>query len=145
LSFPHSLRVKVLERVDCLRWSWQLLFSNLLEMLFSTSMFSEKSIVDADLSTFDFELVGGLGLGSPSVGVDDGLGHLLNPGSLGAHHVNIVLGVLGVGEGSGASFLLLHITSFYMCNFYSSFHTINKLLLRREQKSGQASSVQVSR
>lgn len=110
LSFPHSLRVKVLERVDCLRWSWQLLFSNLLEMLFSTSTFSEKSIVDADLSKFDFELVGGLGLGSHSVGVDDGLGHLLNPGSLGAHHVNVVLGVLGVGEGSGASFLLLHVT-----------------------------------
>ena len=33
LSFPHRLHVKVLERVDCLRWSWQLLFSNLLKIL----------------------------------------------------------------------------------------------------------------
>jgi hypothetical protein len=73
----------------------------------STSTFS---IVNADLSKFDFELVGGLGPGSRVVGSDDGLGHLLNLGSLGAHHVNVVLGVLGVGEGSGTSFLLPHVT-----------------------------------
>ena len=36
-------------------------------------------------------------------------------------------------------------STFYLCNFYSSFHTINKLLLRKEQKSGQASQVQVLR
>ena len=39
------------------------------------------------------ELVGGLNLEGHSVGINDGLGHLLNLGPLGGHHVNVVLGV----------------------------------------------------
>ena len=71
-----------------------------------------NSIVSAGPSKFVYlELVGDLGPGNRSLSNDDGLGHLLNLGSLGAHHVNVVLGVLGVGEGSGTSYLLLHFTS----------------------------------
>jgi hypothetical protein len=55
------------------------------------------------------ELVGGLGLEGHSVDGKDGLGHLPNLGLLGDVHFNVVLGVLGAVEGSGTSFLLLHV------------------------------------
>jgi hypothetical protein len=55
------------------------------------------------------EPVGGLDLEGHSVGSKDGLGHLPNLGPLDRVNFNVVLGVLGAGEGSGLSFLLLHV------------------------------------
>jgi hypothetical protein len=76
----------------------------------STSTSLEKSIVGAGPSKFVFlELVGGLGLEGHSVGGQDGLGHIPDLGPLGDVHFNVVPGVLGAGEGSGFSFLLLHV------------------------------------
>jgi hypothetical protein len=75
----------------------------------STSMFSKRLMVCANLGDLVLELVGGLDLEVLSVGSKDGLGSRLNLGLLGGLHVNIVLGVLGVSEGSGACFLLLHV------------------------------------
>ena len=55
------------------------------------------------------ELVGGLGLEGHSVGIKDGLGHVPNLGPFNDVHFNVVLGVFRASEGSGTSFLLLHV------------------------------------
>jgi hypothetical protein len=65
------------------------------------------------------ELVGGLNLDGLSVGSKGGLCNLLNLGLLGGVHVNVVLGVWGASEGSGTSFLLLHVNLLDL----SSHHT----------------------
>jgi hypothetical protein len=57
-------------------------------------------------ATLFLELVGGLGLEGLSVGC---LGSLLNLCLLSDVHFSVILGVLGASEGSGTSFLLLHV------------------------------------
>ena len=72
--------------------------------------FLEKSVVGADLSEFlVIELVVVLEIEILSVGGKDELVSRLNLGLLGGLPHQLVLGVQGAGEGSGASFLLLQV------------------------------------
>jgi hypothetical protein len=74
------------------------------------------------------KLVGGLNLEVHSVDSKYGLGHLLNLGSLGCHHFNIVLGVLGASEGRGTSVLLTHVELLDL-SFHAVHHHGNLLRL----------------
>jgi hypothetical protein len=55
------------------------------------------------------KLVGGHSPEGLSVGSKGGLSSPLNLGLLNSGHVNVLLGVWGASEGSGTSFLLLHV------------------------------------
>jgi hypothetical protein len=118
LVFPKTIGDSVLDdvgpRVDSQLGHGVLLpvltaFTLLSYSTVSTSMFLKRLMVGADLGDFGLEIVGGHDLEGLIVGGKDGLGSLLNLGLLGGLHVNVVLGVLGASEGSGTSFLLLHV------------------------------------
>ena len=73
-------------------------------------LFLEKLAVGADLSGFwFFELVVVLEIEILSVGGKGELVSRLNLGLLGGRPLQLVLGIQGAGEGSGASFLLLQV------------------------------------
>ena len=73
-------------------------------------------------ATLFHKLVGGLDLEGVSVSSKGGLSSPLNLGLLNGVHVNVVLGVWRASEGSGTSFLLLHVNLLDLSSHHVHLH-----------------------